>query len=256
MKPAVATPMGRPDVPGVWRLTLMQPPDGYRFALDAFLLADFASPPGSEPVIEFGVGCGVITLLLARRFPRAHFVGVELQPELARAAGHNVVQNGLSGQVDILLADICDLPALFVPGAFGAVIGNPPYRPVGRGRLNPNPAKAVARHEVAVTLSQWLDAARHGLKPRGGLTLVYHPSRLAELCAGLDRGGLRPRRMRLVHPKPGAPASMILVEAVKGGRDALTVLAPLMICDLSGAYSPEMQAIFQGRSLQTRGDTA
>jgi tRNA1(Val) A37 N6-methylase TrmN6 len=42
---------------------------------------------------------------------------------------------------------------------------------------------------------------------------------------------------------------MMLITAARDGRDALTVLPPLMVGDISGTYSPEMQAIFHGRSL-------
>jgi tRNA1(Val) A37 N6-methylase TrmN6 len=79
--------------------------------------------------------------------------------------------------------------------------------------------------------------------------MVYHPSRLAELCAQLETLRLRPRHMRLVHATPTEPASMMLITAVRDGRDALMVLPPLMVGDVSGTYSPEMQAIFHGRSL-------
>ena len=64
-----------PDVPGAWRLTLHQNPNGYRFALDAFLLADFVPPQATGPIIDLGTGCGVVACLLARRFPAAAMGG-------------------------------------------------------------------------------------------------------------------------------------------------------------------------------------
>jgi len=42
---------------------------------------------------------------------------------------------------------------------------------------------------------------------------------------------LCPRRLRFVHPAPNAEASMVLVEAVQGGGDALTVMPPLTIAE-------------------------
>jgi tRNA1Val (adenine37-N6)-methyltransferase len=128
------------------------------------------------------------------------------------------------------------------------VVCNPPYRAVGHGRLNPHPEKAIARHELTVTLSQLVQAARHLLCRRGLLIMVYHPSRLPELFAQLEAAHLRPRRMRLVHATEQAPASMVLIEAIRDGRDALTVLPPLWVYEASGDYTTEMQAIFQGRA--------
>lgn len=238
-----------PDVPGAWRLTLHQNPNGYRFALDAFLLADFVPSQTTGPIIDLGTGCGVVACLLARRFPGASIVGLELQASLAVVAQWNVARNALAPKVSIVQADMRGAAACLAPASFAAVVCNPPYRAVGRGRLNPVSEKAIARHEVAVTLCEVVQAARRLLVRRGRLLLVYHPSRLAELCSRLEAADLNPCRLRFVHPSREAPATMVLVEALRGGRDALEVLPPLVVYQATNVYSAEMQAVFQGRAL-------
>ena len=238
-----------PDVPGAWRLTLHQNPNGYRFALDAFLLADFVPPQTTGPIIDLGTGCGVVACLLARRFPTAAIVGLELQASLAAVAQQNVARNALSQQVRIVQADMRGAAGCLAPASFATVVCNPPYRAVGRGRLNPRSEKAIARHEVAVTLCEVVQAARRLLARRGRLLLVYHPSRLAELCSRLQAADLNPCRLRFVHPSREAPATMVLVEALRGGRDALEVLPPLVVYQATNVYSAEMQAIYQGHAL-------
>src|SRR5262245_126311 len=237
------------DTLGTWQLTLHQAPHGYRFALEAFLLADFVPATATDPLIDLGTGCGVVALLLARRFPHIRLVGLELQPSLAVLAQQNVACNGLGHRIGIIQGDIRQVPLLFASDVFGTVVCNPPYRAVGNGRLNPNPEKAIARHELAVTLPQLVQAAQHLLCRHGRLVMVYHPSRLSELCAQLETAHLRPRHLRLVHATARAPASMILLEATRDGRHALTVLPPLWVYEPSGGYTAEMQAIFQGRAL-------
>ena len=241
--------MEPPAIHDPWQLTLHQAPRGYRFALEAFLLADFVPALAAHPLIDLGTGCGVVALLLARRLPHAYLMGLELQRSLAVLAQQNVVCNGLEHRIGIVQGDIRQVPALFPSGVFGTVVCNPPYRAVGNGRLNPNPEKAIARHELALTLPQLVQAAQHLLCRRGRLVLVYHPSRLPELCAQLETAHMRPRRLRLVHATTQAPASMVLVEAIRDGRDALTVLPPLWVYEASGGYTAEMQAMFQGRAI-------
>ena len=238
-----------PDVPGAWRLTLRQNPLGYRFALDAFLLADFVPSHPLGRVIELGTGCGIVSCLLARRFPAASIVGLELQAGLAAVARRNVEHNGLGRQISIVRGDMRGVFSCLAPGQFAAVVCNPPYRTVGRGRLNPNPEKAIARHEVEVTMGQVVQTARRLLKHRGRLTLVYHPSRLAELCKHLEAADLSPRCLRFVHPDRCGPATMVLVESLRGARDLLEVLPPLLVYQATNVYSDEMRAIFQGRAL-------
>jgi len=244
--------MEPPATSNTWRLTLHQSTHGYRFALEAFLLADFVPAPAPDPLIDLGTGCGVVALFLARRFPRLCCVGLELQRSLVVLAQQNAVCNGLEHRIGIVQGDMRQVSSLFPAGVFGTVVCNPPYRAVGNGRLNPHPEKAIARHELTVTLPQLVQAARHLLRRRGLLVMVYHPSRLPELCAQLAAAHLRLRRMRLVHATQQAPASIVLVEAIRDGRDALTVLPPLWVYEASGDYTAEMQAIFQGRAV---GDT-
>jgi tRNA1Val (adenine37-N6)-methyltransferase len=234
-------------VPDSWQLTLQQPLQGYRFSVDAFLLADFVPLDATSPLADFGTGCGVVALCLARRLLQGRIVGVELQASLATVARQNVRHNRLEQRVDVVRADLRQAQTLFATGTFGTVVCNPPYRPVGHGRLNPNPEKAVARHELTLTLVQLLQAAQHVLRRRGVLVMIYHPARLAELCTRLQAMRLCPRRLRWVHPTLQEPAVLVLVEAVLDGREPLTVLPPLPICDASGAYSAEMQTIFRRR---------
>jgi tRNA1Val (adenine37-N6)-methyltransferase len=234
--------------PSPWGLTLHQSPHGYRFALEAFLLAAFVPAPAPAPLIDLGTGCGVVALFLARRFPHLCCIGLEIQRALVVLARQNVVCNGLERQIGIVQGDMRQVSSLFPAGLFGTVVCNPPYRAVGHGRLNPHPEKAIARHELTVTLPQLVQAARHLLRRRGLLVMVYHPTRLSELFAQLEAAHLRPRRMRLVHATQQAPASMVLVEAIRDGRDALIVLPPLWVYEASGNYTAEMQAIFQGRA--------
>lgn len=236
-------------VPGAWQLRIAQGTAGYRFSLDAFLLADFVSPCTPQPMLDLGTGCGVVALLLSRRFPQAFIVGLELQETLIADACRNVAENRLQQRVALLQADARQSQNLFPPGAFSTVVCNPPYRAVSHGRLNPNPSRAIARHELTLTLAQWVVACRHLLAKGGLLTLIYHPSRLVELCAQLRTARLQPRRLRLVHSTLQTSASMVLLEAVKDGGDALTVLPPLVIYEVPGSYTPEMQAIFAGRCL-------
>jgi tRNA1(Val) A37 N6-methylase TrmN6 len=241
--------MASSATPSTWHLTFHQPTHGYRFALEAFLLADFVPATASVPLIDLGTGCGVVALFLARRFPHLCCVGLELQRSLAVFAQQNVVGNSLEHRIDIVQGDIRQVSSLFPAGTFGTAVCNPPYRAVGHGRLNPHPEKAIARHELTITLLQLVQAARHLLRRRGLLVLVYHPARLSELFAQLEAAHLRPRRMRLVHATERAPASIVLVEALRDGRDALTVLPPLWVYEASGDYTAEMQAIFQGRAV-------
>ena len=46
------------------RLKLIQSKDGYRFSIDAILLAEFVTIRQGDVVVDLGTGCGVIPLIL------------------------------------------------------------------------------------------------------------------------------------------------------------------------------------------------
>jgi tRNA1Val (adenine37-N6)-methyltransferase len=90
------------------KLALWQPIQGYRFSIDAFLLADFARQVVRESgggLVDLGAGCGVIGLALARE-TTANATLVELQPRLAELCRINARHNGLSDRVEVVEGDL------------------------------------------------------------------------------------------------------------------------------------------------------
>ena len=56
--------------------------------------------------------------------------------------------------------------------------------------------------------------------------------------------GLSPKRMRLVFPYADAEPSMVLVEAVRGGRPYLRCGAPLVIYNRDRSYTDEILSMY------------
>ena len=59
-------------------LTVNQPKTGYRFAIDALLLADFARVSPGQVVIDLGTGSGIVALSLALRMGSGRIIAVEI----------------------------------------------------------------------------------------------------------------------------------------------------------------------------------
>ena len=53
--------------------------------------------------------------------------------------------------------------------------------------------------------------------------------------------------MRLVYPYVDKEPNMVLIEAVKGGRQRITVESPLIIYKKDGSYMDEIYSIYGGR---------
>jgi tRNA1(Val) A37 N6-methylase TrmN6 len=208
------------------RLKLIQFRTGYRFSIDAILLAQFVSIKRDDVIVDLGTGCGIIPLVLLLTEPVGHVFALEIQPELADQAARNRLLNGAENKMDVILGDIKHAP--FPPSSADVVICNPPYRPKNSGRINPDPQKAIARHEMLTSLTDTLDAASQILRAKGRLAMIYPAVRLTDLLTKMTGFGLEAKRLRIVYPSIQSEAKLALIEASLGGRAGLKVLPPLL----------------------------
>lgn len=212
------------------RLELYQSRSGYRFNEDALALVHFfrrlRTGQGGR-LADFGCGNGVMALWCALEDAALEADGYELQPALAGLARRNAEHNGLAGRVQIREGDLRQHKTLVPPATYDAVIINPPYFPVGGGHPSENQEKNIARHETALTLSDWTAAAAHALKEGGELFAVYPAKRLVALLGALTSSRIEPRALQPVHPSGTSEAVQVLVRAVRSGKPGLSVLPPL-----------------------------
>ena len=225
-------------------ITLFQPKRGYRFSVEALLLEDFVSAKRLYRGVELGTGSGIISILLTKRLEHAHVIAVEIQKSLAQCAKRNVEHNKLDERIEVLNEDIRNLKKVLPAHKFDFVFSNPPFRKVKTGLISADNERAVARHEINITLKDIVHTASYLLKNTGKFYLIYHPFRLTELVATLQRAQLEPKRMKFVHSKMGEEAKMVLIEAVKGSGMWLKIEPPFFIYDKRGQYSVEMKKIY------------
>lgn len=228
------------------KLRLYQSRMGYRFSLDALLLAHFVTVKPRERVVDLGAGNGTIALLLSHLHPSASITALEVQAAMTERATRSVALNGLEERVAIIAGDLRDIGSVLAPSSFDAAVSNPPFRKPGSGRISPQREKQIARHEIKGGLKDFLAAAAFVLRPKGRLALIYSAERAVELLAMLRAAGIEPKRLRWVHSFAGDAALLLLVEAVKGGRSGVDVAPPLVIYRAAKEYSPEVAAIVAG----------
>ena len=226
------------------RMLCRQHRDGYRFSHDPILLAHFFSPDPNEKIIDLGAGCGLISLILAYRWPGISITAFELQPELAGLARNNVQAADLADRLQVVEGDFGKIGDHFAAASFERVVTNPPYRPIGVGRINSDREQALARHEISATIQDVVKAANWLLVDGGKFDLVFPFERAQELLETLQGAGFSPVRSQAVHSYPGKKAGLILIEAVKGRGDELVELPPFYVHQGSGEGYIEAMAGF------------
>ena len=219
---------------------IVQNDSGYRYSIEPFLLADFSRLHPGQEVLDIGTGCGIISLLMVYREPELKVTGIEIQDSAAAIAEENIVNNQM--RIKIICGDF--LNTELSSEQFDLIVSNPPYRKINSGRRNPDEGKAIARHELKLSLSTLLDKAKPILKKGGHITLAYPPIRLQETLRELEMRELFPSRIRFIHGNKNAEAKIFLVDAIKEKKSDLIVVSPLYVYNRDGSYSKEMQEIY------------
>jgi tRNA1(Val) A37 N6-methylase TrmN6 len=242
-------------------LRIRQPREGYRAGLDAVLLAATLGAKGGERALDAGAGVGVVGLAAARRLADIEVTLVERDPALAALARSNVALNGLDRRVRVVVADVTrplgEAPELGrLTERFDHVLANPPYHVEGRGTLAAEPTKATANAMPAGALDRWLRFAAAMLRPGGTVTLIHRPDALEGLLAALA-GRFGGALLLPVHPRPGEPASRLIVRGVKGSRAPLQLLPGLVLHNADHSFRPRIEAVLRhGAALDLRHSEA
>lgn len=226
-------------------LKVIQKEKGYRFSIDAYLLAHFVHLKKKDCVLDMGTGSGVISIIVAVNSPYARVVGLDVQEEMVEMARRSIALNGLDNRIDVRQGDIRKIETLFEQQSFDAVMINPPYRKLQTGRMNPDYQKSVARHEIRGSLRDFLKASVYVLKTSGRVYVIYPASRMVELIFQMRAASVEPKRLQLVYSHDSSQGEFVLVEGTKGGREGVDVLPPLLIYGGNGGYSETMNRIFR-----------
>lgn len=224
------------------RILVLQKKKGYRFSVDAPLLADFVQTEEGDDVLELGTGCGIISLLLSLK-PFRHLTAVELQPSLADLARRNVRLNHLEERISVVEQDWMDIRQ---ECGFDVVFSNPPYHKRDSGHLSHTEEKSVAKHELKDSIFDIMRKTSRLLRKDGRADFIFPAKRKKDLLEAAETNGLQVKLMRSIYPRTGAEPNFVLFAFdFTSGR---TEIRPgLVLYDEQGRYTEDVRRIFMGK---------
>ncbi len=236
------------------RLSLHQPRKGHRAGTDAVLLAAAAPADAAGLVLDAGAGVGTAGLILALRCPVVSLGLIDNDPIVSRLAKDNLALNGLAGRGIVHEADIFSgasrRAAGLAPGTASLVLTNPPFEDPDRARASPHAGKRSAHlmpEGGADMLSGWIRACLALLGPGGTFLMIHRPEALPAIltACGHRIGAVT---VMPIHPQRDRPANRILLRGKKGSK-APFALAPALILQDQGRFTPLAEAIHRGEAL-------
>lgn len=152
----------------------------------------------SQYVLDLGTGCGIIAITLAMERHSWKIEGLDIQPHLIELAKCNAKLCSLN--IKFHLANLCTFTA---ETPYTLILSNPPWQPLGTGKISPYPSKNISHFELLCSLPDILSFLVRNLAPEGDALLLYPDFRIFELqtlipktpldifdltpCVGLDK---------------------------------------------------------------------
>jgi tRNA1(Val) A37 N6-methylase TrmN6 len=231
------------------RIRLRQPASGYRVAIDPIFLAASVAAEPHQSVLDVGCGAGAAMLCLAARVPHTRLVGLEMQRELVRLAGDNVILNGLEARVSVMIGDLLHAPPRLSPGAFDHVMANPPFNEPGHANPGAQPGKTAATVEGDAGLAAWVRFSLAMVRPKGTVTFIHRADRIDALLAEIA-GRAGEIVVFPLWPGEDRSASRILVRARKGVAAPARLAAGLVLHRPDGRPTDRAEGVLrEGRGL-------
>lgn len=230
-------------------LYVIQKKKGFRFGIDAVLLANFAQVKRGSSVIDLCSGTGIIPFIIAGKTEASSITGIEIQEEMVEMAKRSVQFNKLEHRINFINGDLRNLELLKKLPKADVVTVNPPYKLANSGIVNPEDKMAIARHEICCTLEDVIIACRILLNDNKRMYMIHRPDRLADILTLMRKHKIEPKRIQMIHPNTKKAPNIVLVEGQRDGGAFLKWEPPIFVYDEYGNYSEQINKIY-GRSGQ------
>ena len=162
---------------------------------DGVLLGAWAQ--GGRRILDIGSGTGLISLMMAQRFPEAEVVGIDMDADACGQAKENVVASPFRDRVEIVCcrlqdfgADGCALETaglkagaletaadLKSSGVFDAIVSNPPF--FVDSLKNPDSKRTMARHTDSLPFRDLFAGVKRLLSDEGVFSAIV-PAEVVE----------------------------------------------------------------------------
>ena len=226
-------------------MLLYQPESGYCYNSDSLYLYDFINsfkPKGD--VLDVGVGCGIVGLLVARDNPKVKLEGVEKQKAFVEYATHNARINNI--EYKLHESNFLELDE---DKKYDYIVSNPPFYP-DTVQKSEDEMLLQARYNNNLPLANFFKKVSRLLKPHSHFIFCYDPTQFFHICSELDRVKMRVVDVTFVHSKVDRAASLVLVHARNGSKSMMKVSEPIIAME-GNDFSSRTQKIYEKANTQS-----
>ncbi len=190
-------------------------------------------------ILDIGAGTGLISLILAQRFPSAQITAVEIDSEAASQCLENFEASPWADRLTVIPHSLADyelaLDGTHQEHTFDLIVTNPPFY---NATLKPeDKVRAIARHKDSLPADEIASFAHRHLSADGQLALIYPIAYDSEVMMACTLHGLMPTRLCDVLTKEGKPCKRRMAAFRRTGTAQNIIKEKLTILDQQGQYT-------------------
>lgn len=137
---------------------------------DGVLLGALADGSNATTILDIGAGTGVMSLMLAQRFPDAYIDAVELDETAAKTAAANFQNSPYSGRLKLHAQSFQIYFGLHPYKKYDQIVSNPPF--YIQSLQSPQAVKNMAKHADNNFFEQLIEICAQHLLPEGQAWLI------------------------------------------------------------------------------------
>lgn len=160
------------------QFTIHQRRAAMKVGTDGVLLGSLAE--GGRRILDIGTGTGIISLMMAQRYPDAHFTAVEIDDNAFLDAQENFEQSPFADRISLVKAAFQDY-AKTCGMTFDCIVSNPPY--FDESLENPDEGRTRARHTSSLPFRELIGGAYRLLEDGGCFSVCIPPEVLKKFTA-------------------------------------------------------------------------
>ena len=231
------------DILGYKNRKIYQNSNYFSFSLDSVLLANYVHlRMRDKRILDMCSGNAVIPLILSLK-TNILIDAVEIQKEVFDLGKKSILFNHLEEQISFFCDDVKNFSYSHIE-CYDVITCNPPY--FKSHPINQFKQKSFARHEITLSLEDFLQCSSRMLKNNGNLFFVHRAERFEEIILLLHKYHLSPKRIQFVYPNIHKNCLLVLIEAQKCGKIGMKFDSPFFLYNEDGTFSDNYQKIIDG----------
>ena len=178
---------------------------------DGILLGAWATSLSPQRILDIGTGTGLISLMLAQRFPDASLQAIEIDPAACEQAKENFRTSPWSDRLTAVCECILNYSTrLELRGQYDLIVSNPPW--FIESLKSGNASRDLARHTESLSSGNLIGAAAQMLSADGRFCTILPHEQCSSFRKLAEDAGLFCQHCCDVHPTKTKPPKRVLIQ--------------------------------------------